>query len=207
MFDQATDRFMVDVGECQPAYSQHVARAKTAVWVDPVTQVQAYASVEMRPGKTEKDGCNVVYELKIAKLHVQFETMKLFEHQNETGEISGVTILGSSPDHSKIAVDFWWAEGDYDGIRPVIYDVQSGKAQFRDLEDTLYKKLPSCDYTQEYIGVTDRGYAVLHVPKSDYVDSEECKDRGFWLFDLKTGHLWQVEKNKIPNSIAERAIK
>jgi hypothetical protein len=201
--DQRENHLTADISECQPKISQQISESKTAVWSDPITHVRAYASVENRPGKTSEEGCQVTYRLMIAQPNQEFQSVKFFQHQNEEGEMSGVTVLGSSPDHSKIAADFWWAEGDYDGIRPVIYDANSGVTRFRDLEDRLYKLMPTCDYFQEYLGVTNEGYAILHVPKSIYVNSGECGDRGFWLFDLKTGRIWSTTKNKIPTAVME----
>jgi hypothetical protein len=110
-------------------------------------------------------------------------------------------MIGFSPDQSKVAADFWWAGGDYTGHRPVIYDVNTKRVQFGELGEQITGQLPSCDYFQNFTGVTNSGEAVIYVPKSIYVD-EGCPDQGDWLFNVANGKVrraLETAKNHEPS--------
>jgi hypothetical protein len=98
----------------------------------------------------------------------------------------GVDIVGASSDGNMIAADFWWAAGDYTGHRPVILKVKSNSVILLPLDDRILKQLPSCDYFEEFIGATNDGEAIIHVPKSQYVRTG-CPSQGKWLFNLHSG--------------------
>jgi hypothetical protein len=45
------------------------------------------------------------------------------------------------------------------------------------LEERILKQLPSCDYFEEFNGVTNAGEAIIRVPKSAYVE-KGCPSQG-----------------------------
>jgi hypothetical protein len=101
--------------------------------------------------------------------------IKEFTDQEDNGV--GVDIIGTSSDGNKIAADFWWAAGDATGHRPVIVDVKSNSVMLLPLEERILKQLPSCDYFEEFNGVTNAGEAIIRVPKSAYVE-KGCPSQG-----------------------------
>ncbi len=145
---------------------------------------RAYAAIAItRPSSdTEGKACRVEYQLFVARGQHPFVAVKTFTDTTDT--LVGAEVVGFSRDESKLAADFWWAAGDYTGHRPVIYDLNTNRTQFGELGEQLTAQLPSCDYFEEFTGVTDPGEAIIHVPKSAYVD-EGCPDQGDWLFNLR----------------------
>jgi len=112
----------------------------------------------------------------------------------EEGEIAGIDLIGFSPDGSKLAADFWLAEGDGEEHRPVVYDSKTSKVRFLSLGDRIQRKITSCDQVEKFVGVTNQGQAVFTVPPSDYDDSPECGDKGVWKFDLLTGEVRRIKQ-------------
>jgi len=104
----------------------------------------------------------------------------------------GVDIIRASSDGNMIAADFWWAAGDYTGHRPVILDVKSNAVTLLPLDDRILKQLPSCDYFEEFIGVTNAREAIIRVPKSAYVETG-CPSQGKWLFNLHSGIVRRMQ--------------
>jgi len=68
----------------------------------------------------------------------------------------------------------------------VIVEVKSNSVMFLPLDDRILKQLPSCDYFEEFIGVTNAGEAIIRAPKSAYVENG-CHSQGKWLFNLHSG--------------------
>lgn len=174
--------------ECSELSPGQNSLEKTDITSNSTSTVRAYATAEVKRGISDKkaDSCSIAYKLLVAHGREPFTVVKtLSEHGEWT---VGVQIIGFSPDQSKLAADFWWAGGDYTGHRPVIYDVNTKRVQFRELGEQITGQLPSCDYFQTFTAVTNAGEAVIHVPKSTYVD-EGCPDQGDWLFDVASGKV------------------
>jgi hypothetical protein len=148
--------------------------------------VRLYGSVQLSRAKGEagKQGCSAVYKLFLSSNGKPFAMIKEFSDQEDDGV--GVDIIGASSDGDMVAADFWWAGGDYTGHRPVIVDLKSNSVMFLPLDERIIKQLPTCDYFEEFIGVTNAGEAIIQVPKSAYVE-KGCPSQGKWLFNLHSG--------------------
>lgn len=117
------------------------------------------------------------------------------DFQVDDGFEFGAQFTGVSPSGGFLLIDMYDAAGDYTGHHPLVIETSTGKSRDKDLDETrIFKQLPSCDYFIELEGVLEDGSVVVHVPKSAYVDSRECRDRGRWLFNVKTGSLARVDK-------------
>lgn len=154
--------------------------------------VRVYGSVQLgkAKGRAGIHGCAAVYKLFLSSNGKPFVLIKEFSSHEDDGV--GVDIIGESSDRNMIAADFWWAGGDYTGHRPVIVDVKSNSVMFLPLGERILKQLPSCDYFEEYIGVTDAGEAIIRVPKSAYVKTG-CPSQGKWLFNLHSGTVMRMK--------------
>jgi hypothetical protein len=172
----------------------HTVTQKTALMSDSSGAVQAYATVQLhRPSDdTNADSCKVVYKLFVAQSDGKFAAVKNYSEKAE-GTV-GASMIALSKNEKMLAADFWWAEGDYTGHRPVIYDISANSARIRALDDQIRKQLPSCDYFEEFIGVTDEGGAIIRVPKSAYVQ-KDCPAQGKWLFDVQSGEVQRMKTN------------
>jgi hypothetical protein len=122
----------------------------------------------------------------------------LFRHEDDPAvSISGVSFDGTSPDGSKLLLDFFTAPGNHTQHRPVVYDFSTGDWEIRDLGDRVTRDFPRCNYFTMIQGVTDAGDVVLYVPKSIYVD-KGCPDQGEWLLNMKTDAITRVDKADAP---------
>lgn len=116
----------------------------------------------------------------------------LFRHEDDAAlAINGVAFDGTSPDGTKLLLDFFTAAGDHTGHRPVVYDFLTSTFELRDLGDRLTRDFPKCDYFTMIQGVTNEGDVVLYVPKSVYV-SKGCPELGEWLLNMKTDAITRV---------------
>ena len=106
------------------------------------------------------------------------------DFDGDPGRLLGLSLVGLSPSRNKFIANLWWGSGDYTAIRPLVVDLRTVKTTFAELGDEIVRQLPSCDYFEVLKGVTDDGQAMVHVPKSIYVD-EGCPDQGDWYFDLE----------------------
>jgi hypothetical protein len=70
--------------------------------------------------------CRVEYRLLVQEGRATAKTAKALDEVRPN--IVGGTIIGFSPDGSNVAADFWWAEGDYTAVRPVVYSIKTHKA-------------------------------------------------------------------------------
>jgi hypothetical protein len=136
------------------------------------------------------DSCTVVYRLFVAEKSKPFVSVK--EYSERAGDGVGVEMVGASKSEMVIAADFWWTAGDYTGHRPVVYALNSKSVILRALKNEIRRRLPSCDYFEEFIGVTDTGEAVIRIPKSTYVE-KGCPAQGEWLFDVHSGSVRRVK--------------
>ena len=161
---------------------------KTEAISSPDGKYRVWASVDIlrEPDNNESVSCAVRFQLMVSESGGEFRSVYTLNEKNPNG-VEAV-IVGFSPDGSKLAANFAWGFGDYDDIRPVIYDLKSKKALYQDLGSRIFDRLPSCDYFQKFIGITNQGEAIIHIPRSAYVD-EGCPDQGDWLFNLKTGRV------------------
>jgi hypothetical protein len=153
----------------------------------------AYASVTLRRDKSDEEAkaCTATFKLFVREGDGSFRVAKSFSEKQEF--IVSVQVVGFSSDRSKLAADFLWAAGDYTGHRPVVYDLKTRSVLFRKLGSAILGQMPSCDYFEEFVGVTNSGMAIIHVPKSIYVD-EGCPDQRYWHFDLRTGKAIRIKR-------------
>ncbi len=192
----AQDKFSADTGECGGEPAAAVTTSKTAVRTDRLTGIRMYGVMRFRRNSEDAKGhrCHVVYELYIARKRSGFAPMRQLSWDTEEGEIAGIDLVGFSPDGSKLAADFWLAEGDGEEHRPVVYDSKTSRVRFLSLGDRIQRKIKSCDQVEKFVGVTNQGHAVFTVPPSDYDDSPECGDKGVWKFDLLTGEVRRIKQ-------------
>lgn len=172
--------------ECSKAASGKPLSGKTERLTNSKKSNDAYATVELARDATDAAGrtCIATYTLYMSQYSQNYRVVKTFSV--ELRDMAGVDLIGFSDDDSKLAADFWWAAGDYKGHRPVVYDLKSKTARLTELSDQITSQLPACAYSEEFVGISDKGEAVIHVPKSVHVDTG-CPDQGNWLFDPKTG--------------------
>jgi hypothetical protein len=178
--------------ECSDVKAGQTVTRKTSPMTFRSAAVRAYATVQLSRANDDKeaDSCTVVYKLFVAEGSKPFVSVK--EYSERSDDIVGVKMVGASKSEMVIAADFWWAAGDYTGHRPVIYDVNSKSVVLRALKDEIRRQLPSCDYFEEFIGVTDTGEAVIRIPKSTYVE-KDCPGQGNWLFDVRSGNARRMQ--------------
>jgi hypothetical protein len=178
--------------ECSELKVGHTVTRKTSPIDIRSGTLRAYAAVQLSRPKddTNADSCEALYKLFVAEGSGPFVLVKRFSESADTNV--GVEMVGASKNEKMIAADFWWAAGDYTGHRPVIYDVEAKSVHLRALNDEIRKQLPSCDYFEEFIGVTDSGQAIIRVPKSAYVETG-CPAQGTWLFNIRSGSVQRVK--------------
>ncbi len=128
----------------------------------------------------------------------------LFRYTDEPPALlNGVAFQGTSPDGSKVLLDFFSTVGDRTDHRPAVYDFLTLGYQIRDVGDRVTRDQPDCKYFTMLSGVTNEGSVVLYVPKSIYVDAG-CPDRGEWLLNMRTGTLTRVEAHAPPETQSAR---
>jgi hypothetical protein len=116
-------------------------------------------------------------------------SQSLFRYATDTGAlISGVAFDGTSPDGTKVLLDFFSTAGDRTDHRPGVYDFLSLGYQIREVADKLTRNLPNCKYSTMLNGVTNRGEVILDVPKSMHADVG-CPDQGEWLMNMRNGAI------------------
>jgi hypothetical protein len=122
----------------------------------------------------------------------QFTIVHRTEEVIDYGGPAWMGLVGLSRNGKRFAVDVGWSAGDYDHHRPTVLTIADHLIVSRSLDDQIFDQLPSCDYSQLFTGITNAGEAIIHVPKSIYVD-EGCPDQGEWLFNLQTGKVRRVK--------------
>ncbi len=139
----AQNKFAIDTGECGGDIGARVATSKTAIRMSRNGELRAYGLVEYRHNAEDAKAkhCHVQYRLFVARRDGKFAEVQSVGWDTEDGEIAGLDLIGYSPDSTKLAADFWLAEGDGQTHRPVIYDVSTGKATYRPLDDLIQKGL------------------------------------------------------------------
>jgi hypothetical protein len=187
----------VDTGECGDTIKARASIAKSGIFIDKVHNLSAYGVVSYRhyANEVKKNQCQVVYEFFVAVQSKPFVLAKRLSWDTEAGEIAGIDLIGVSPDGTKLAADFWVAEGDGEEHRPVVYDISTGQALDLPLQGKIQSQIHGCDQNEDFIGVTNPGEAVFAVPPSVYDGTAACGDKGLWHFNLKTGRVYRVAKN------------
>jgi hypothetical protein len=138
---------------------------------------------------------------KAPKCHIQWtvrattagRSRVLFRHTDDREfSLNGASLEGTSPDGSKLLLDFFTAAGDYTDHHPVVYDLLTGTWSIREVGTRITRDLPRCDYFTFLDSVTNDGDVLLSVPKSPYVD-KGCPDQGEWLLNMKADTVSRVE--------------
>jgi hypothetical protein len=186
----------VDTGECGSDMPIKATATKSAVFNDKVSGIRAYGVVLYQRSTREgaEGHCHVIYKLFAADAGRPFQPLKQIDREMDDGQIAGIELIGLSPDKTKLAANFWIAEGDSQLHVPVVYDRSTKSASYLALEDRIQKRIHGCDQVEDFIGVTNTGEAVFTIPPSRYSDTPECGDKGVWRFNLKTGRVYQVAK-------------
>jgi hypothetical protein len=123
----------------------------------------------------------------------------LLRHEDDAEHpTNGVALDGTSPDGSKLLLDFFTAAGDYTGHRAVVYDFVTASWQIRDVGTRVTRNLPGCHYFTIIQNVTDEGNVVLYVPRSISVDAH-CPDQGEWLLNMKTDEISRLHNVNAPS--------
>ena len=141
---------------------------------------------------TEKEPkCNVKWTVKGT---LAGRTRVLFTYSDDPRfSLNGASLDGTSPDGSKLLLDFFTAEGDFTGHRPVVYDFMTGSWKIRDVADRITRTLPHCDYLTMIQGVTNDGDVILYVPKA--LSDKGCPDQGEWLLNMKDDAITRLERS------------
>lgn len=186
----------VDAGECGSDMPIKATATRSAAFNDKVSGIRAYGVVLYRrsTGKGPEGRCHVVYKLFAADAGQTLQLVKQVDGDMDDGQIAGIDLIGLSPDKTKLAANFWIAEGDSQLHGPVIYDLSTKSANYLALEDRIQKRIHGCDQVEDFIGATNAGEAVFAIPPSQYSDTPECGDKGIWRFNLKTGRVYRVAK-------------
>ena len=174
--------------ECFEVEQGKSAKKITDVLSTTESHLWAYGTLELQRDALDDlaKSCTARFSLFVSEDGKKYRLVKTYSEKTEF--IVGVQLVGFSDNRSKLAADFWWAAGDHTGHRAVVYELGSKQIFFRELGIQIIRQLPSCDYSQVFVGVTNSGEAIFHVPKSAYVD-EGCPDQGHWLLDLRTGKV------------------
>jgi hypothetical protein len=118
----------------------------------------------------------------------------LFRHADDPAfSLNGVSFPGTSPDGSKLLLDFFTSGGDKTDHRPAVYDFLTGKWVIRDVGTRITENLPHCDYFTFVDAVNNNGDVVLSVPKSMKQD-KGCPDQGEWLLNMQSDTVSRVVK-------------
>jgi len=122
-------------------------------------------------------------------------TRVLFSYSDDPRlSLNGAAVHGTSPDGSKLLLDFFTAEGDFTGHRPVVYDFTTGTWKIRDVSDRITRTLPHCDYLTMIQGVTNGGDVILYVPEG--LSDKGCPDQGEWLLNMKDDAINRLAKTE-----------
>jgi len=170
-----------DCAELGPGASQSYVQTfpvKSKLVTDLVVQIEA-----SNPGTADTPRCHIK---RTVSARLAGRSKVLFRQEDEPAlPINGVAFDGTSPDGSKLLLDFFTTAGDRTRHRPVVYDFSTASWQVRELGDRVTRDFPRCNYFTMLQGVTNDGDVVLYVPKSVYVD-KGCPDQGEWLLNMKT---------------------
>ncbi len=187
-----------DCGELAPGASQSYLQT-FPVRNKFVTQLTV-AIQARNVGTAQAPKCHVTWAVSGTS---QGRSKPLFRYTDEPlGLVNGVAFEGTSPDGSKVLLDFFSTVGNRTDHRPAVYDFLTLGYQIRDVGDRVTRNLPDCKYFTMLSGVTDQGDVVLYVPKSIYVDAG-CPDQGEWLMNMKTGTVTRLEAH-VPSETQSR---
>src|SRR5262245_54566917 len=170
-----------DCAELGPGASQSYLQTfpvKSKFVTQLVVEVEA-----SNPGTADAPKCHIRWTV-TSKLAGRSKV--LFRHEDDPALfLNGVAFDGTSPDGSKLLLDFFTAVGNHTDHRPVVYDFLTGTWQIRDVGTRITRDFEKCRYFTMIQGVTDAGDVLLYVPKSIYVDAG-CPDQGEWLLNMQT---------------------
>lgn len=188
-----------DCGELAPGASQSYLQ-DFSVKNKFVTQL--VVAIEARNvGTAEAPKCHVTWTVSGTS---RGRSRVLFRHAGDPEyALNGVAFEGTSPDASKLLLDFFTTAGDLTYHQPVVYDFLTESWQIRYVGDRITRSLQGCKYFTMIGGVNNQGDVVLYVPKSIYVDSG-CPDQGEWLLDMKTDTVTRLEAHAPPETQSPR---
>jgi len=149
------------------------------------------------PGTAAAPRCHIGLTL-TAKLAGKSKLLLRHDEDRATS-LNGIAFDGTSPDGSKLLLDFYSAKADRTEHRPVVYDFVTDSWQIRDVGTRITGDFAKCDYFTMVQGVTNEGNVVLYVPKSIY-QPKSCPDQGEWLLNMGTDELTRVEKANAPKA-------
>jgi hypothetical protein len=186
-----SDRIIAVTADCDGLKPGETDSRETKIFTKE-NSFQAQGFVELiRPAT---GNCKIRYRIAISRASGPFTVVYTASEAGENGlGPAWVELIGLSPDGSKFGVDLGWSGGDYDRHRPTIYSLKTAKVVSRALGNQITNRLPSCDYFQIFVGITNKSEAIIHVPKSIYVD-EGCPDQGDWVFNLVDGSVRRGSK-------------
>ncbi len=196
---RAQSKFSVDGGECGGPATAKASLAKTEIRKNEATGRRAYGVLEYRRSEEDVSAkrCSGVYRLMVDGGQGKFHEVKRLAWQTEEGEIAGIDLVGFSPDGTKLAADFWLAEGDWTEHRVQLSDLQKGESWFRSINDLIYKRS-----TGKLVDF-ENYYETLHEVRNDgqvvvtaHADGGRKPDGSLskWLFDPKTGRVTPVAR-------------
>lgn len=184
-----TTKFNIDAGEC----GERPVVTKTLVWTERQHETRMFGRLEsVSPkGNSQSGMCHIVYELVASRRGLPYSTVHRMEEDVDMlmGQSTGIDLIGFSPDGSKLAANYWLAQGDWVENRLVVYDLKSKSATFRSLEQNLYENVQrECDgsYWEDIESVTNKGMIRIAVPPLSGCSNS---DGGLWLFDPKSGDI------------------
>ncbi len=172
-------------GDCAKVVAGQSLKLKTDTILNQKQSLRAYATLDMDRDPTDLSGkfCVATYGLFVSERTGGFRLVKNFSGRG--ADRAGADIVGFSDNGLKLAADFWWGAGTYVAHRPVVFDSKAKTAHMTELEDKITSQLPACNYAENFIGVTDAGDALFHLPAAS--DVQGCGDQGDWLLNVRTG--------------------
>jgi hypothetical protein len=196
MVVHAESKLTTDTGECGGEPTIRALVHKTPSLSSRVHSVSFYGSLEFSRSTEDARNhrCHIVYRLFACETNRQCHEIKQLPWNTDDGEIAGISLIGFSKNGSKMAADFWLAEGDGEQHRPIVYDLTTQAVTYHPLLDQIQRKIHGCDQNEDFLGVTNQGEAVFAVPPSDYADTPECGDKGLWHFNLLSGKAHLIAK-------------
>jgi hypothetical protein len=149
------------------------------------------------PGTAAAPKCHVKLAV-TGKLATKLRLL-LRHEENLAVSLNGIAFDGTSPDGSKLLLDFFSAKGDRTEHRPVVYDFLTESWQIRDVGTRVTRDFTKCDYFTMIQGVTNDGDVVLYVPKSIF-QPKSCPDQGEWLLNMKADEIVRVDRTGVPKA-------